>query len=215
LVKATHIEAPYSAIVRMCGGNAMALKDLLVHVDDSKACKARVEAAIGIAREHEAHLTGLYVIPTVDIPSYAEAQIPVEVIETQRKAARVQAAQAEKSFNGDTQRASILAEWRCVEDDVARTLTVHARYVDLVVTGQADRNDPMSHSGLTEKVVLEAGRPVLAIPYIGAPKTFGQHVLIAWNARREAVRALQDSLPLLARAKRNGTFGQSAGWAGR
>jgi nucleotide-binding universal stress UspA family protein len=40
----------------------MAYKDLLVHVDDTRSCAARVQAAVDLAAAHEAHLTGVYII---------------------------------------------------------------------------------------------------------------------------------------------------------
>ena len=40
----------------------MAYKDLLVHLDDSKGCAKRVEAAVRLAGQHGAHLTGVYPI---------------------------------------------------------------------------------------------------------------------------------------------------------
>ena len=74
----------------------MAFKDLLVHVDNTKAYPARLDAAIRLAQTHEAHLTGLYVLPLINVPGYAEAQIPLEVIEKQRQNMRAQADKAEK-----------------------------------------------------------------------------------------------------------------------
>jgi nucleotide-binding universal stress UspA family protein len=179
----------------------MALKDLLVHVDNSKACAARVEAAMRLARSNQAHLTGIYVLPVISIPGYAEAQIPLEVIEAQRQAARAQATEAEKLFRSASEKAGISSEWRSVEDDFAHAVTLHARYVDVAVMGQVDKSDPMAISGLVERVMLDAGRPVLVIPYIGAGNTLGERVLIAWNASREAIRAVHDALPLLQKAK--------------
>ena len=40
----------------------MAYKDLLVHVDDTRSCAARLQAAVDLAAAHEAHLTGVYII---------------------------------------------------------------------------------------------------------------------------------------------------------
>jgi nucleotide-binding universal stress UspA family protein len=44
----------------------MALKDILVHLDVTPRCTARLEVAANLAARHGAHLTGLHVI---DIPS--------------------------------------------------------------------------------------------------------------------------------------------------
>ena len=100
----------------------MAFKDLLVHVDNTKAYPARLDAAIRLAQTHEAHLTGLYVLPLINVPGYAEAQIPFEVIETQRKNMRAQADKAEEVFGAAADKAGIAREWRCVEDDFAHAL---------------------------------------------------------------------------------------------
>jgi nucleotide-binding universal stress UspA family protein len=50
-------------------------------------------------------------------------------------------------------------------------------------------------------VLLEGGRPVLVVPYVGAPASVGTHVLIAWDGGREASRALADAMPILVRAR--------------
>ena len=48
---------------------------------------------------------------------------------------------------------------------------------------------------------MTSGRPVLAVPFAGEFPTVGERVLVAWNASREAARALNDALPLLIGAK--------------
>ena len=76
----------------------MAVKDLLVHVDDSKASTVRVDTAIRLAQTYDAHLTGLYVMPHLGIPVYAEVQIPDEILAVQREGALARVAEAEKAF---------------------------------------------------------------------------------------------------------------------
>ena len=51
-----------------------------------------------------------------------------------------------------------------------------------------------------EELALGSGRPVLVVPYIGSAVSPGKRVVIAWDASREAARAVADALPLLARA---------------
>jgi nucleotide-binding universal stress UspA family protein len=48
---------------------------------------------------------------------------------------------------------------------------------------------------------VESGRPVLIIPRAGSGHELGQNVLVAWNGRREASRAVFDALPILQQAK--------------
>ena len=53
---------------------------------------------------------------------------------------------------------------------------------------------------LAEEVVLTSGKPILVIPYIGAGKAMGKRVLVAWDASREAARAVADAMPMLEQA---------------
>ena len=48
----------------------MAYKDLLVQLDDSKGCAKRVDAAIRLAGQHGAYLTGLYPIAIETVVQY-------------------------------------------------------------------------------------------------------------------------------------------------
>jgi len=181
----------------------VAIKDILVHVDNSRAMPGRVRAAAEFARRHDAHLTGLYVIEMPVLPSYAEAQIPVMVIEAQRAAFASGAAAAQREFGDIADKSGISPEWRCVEDRRIDALSLHARYADLLVVGQADPEDPECVSrGLADHLALASGRPVLVIPAGGVSGAIGENVVVAWNAKREAVRAISDAMPLLESANR-------------
>ena len=48
---------------------------------------------------------------------------------------------------------------------------------------------------------MGAARPVLVVPYAGAFDSVGKRVLVAWDGSREAVRAVNDALPLLGEAE--------------
>ncbi|MGH6901649.1 MAG: universal stress protein, partial [Geminicoccaceae bacterium] len=84
---------------------------------------------------------------------------------------------------------------------LAEALATHARYADVVILGQADPEDAALPHYLPEEVTLASGRPSLVIPYIGPQATLGQRVTVAWDAKREAARAVNDALPLLTRAQ--------------
>jgi nucleotide-binding universal stress UspA family protein len=181
----------------------MALKDILVHVDGSRSMPGRVRAAAELARAHGAHLTGLYVIEIPVLPSYAEAQIPAAIIEAQHEAFVATATAAERTFTEITSKAGINGEWRLAEDRRLNALTLHAHYADLLVVGQADPGDPECTSrGMADRLALECGRPVMVIPAGGAPGPIGRNILVAWNGKREAVRAISDAMPLLESAQR-------------
>jgi nucleotide-binding universal stress UspA family protein len=181
----------------------MAIKDILVHVDNSKACESRIRLACRMAQQGDAHLTGLYVVQRADIPLYVEAAIPVEILAQADVAFKERARQARTQFEAIVGEHTVLSEWRTSEDELTAALTDQTRYVDLAVLGQSDPDDNEDVSdGLADHVALESGRPIMVVPYIGAPERVGEHVIVAWNNSRESARAINDALPILRGAKR-------------
>lgn len=176
----------------------MGFKDLLVHVDNTKALPSRLEVALELAQSHSAHLTGVYVLPQLEMPTYLAGDVAMNLIDVQQEAVRTRTAEAETIFRNTCARAGTPAEWRTTEGGAISALSLQARYVDLIILGQWNPEDPQSiGSGLANHVVLESGRPVLIIPYSGIQKPLGKRIIIGWNASREAVRAVNDALPLL------------------
>lgn len=182
----------------------MGLKDILVHVDRSSRCEARLEAAINLAADHDAHLIGLYVLTYARIPGYIRAEINEDVLKFQIESARAAAEKAETMFNDRVGRAGVKAEWRCVEGDLLPVLSLHARYADIAIVGQRDPEwkDTGDDPGMPDQLVLSIGRPVLVIPHVGQYPVIGKRVMVAWDASRLATRAVNDALPLLVKAKK-------------
>jgi nucleotide-binding universal stress UspA family protein len=185
----------------------MALKDILVHLDVTPRSAARLAVAARLAAQRGGHLTGVHVI---DIPSanyfYGAAMPfvpanPDEIVERMRADATAAAAPVEAAFRDCVRRNGLQGEWRLVEGNPAATVALHARYADLTVVGQPDARDPQDSDAITVTAVMTSGRPVLAVPFAGDFPTVGERVLVAWNASREAARAVNDALPLLAGAK--------------
>jgi nucleotide-binding universal stress UspA family protein len=177
----------------------MALRDLLVHVDDDDAGTARIDVAAALAARHEAHLTGLHVTAWPDLPGYIETQLPPSFHEAQRRDLDERARRAATRFHERARAGGVAAEWRTVEGDLLAMVGLHARYADLTVLGQAvDLPDTSGDLGrLPEELVLGVGRPVLIVPRYGTFPTVGERVLVAWNGSREATRAVNDALPIM------------------
>jgi len=78
-------------------------------------------------------------------------------------------------------------------------VAARARYVDLVIVGQAEPDAPATTTppDLAETVAMAGERPVLIVPHIGAVKPPGKTVLLCWNGTREAARAATGALPIL------------------
>jgi len=178
----------------------MPYKTVLVHVDDSKNCAARLAVAVDLAQRNDAHLIGLFAISSIPVPGYVATEIGPKTLEDiENKARRAQADVAAELFDEMTSGAGLPGvEWRESKLDAVAAVKLHARYADLVVVGQPGPDDQSSvNKDFIEHVALGAGRPVVMVPYAGSFPKIGKNVLIAWNGGREATRALTDAIPLL------------------
>jgi nucleotide-binding universal stress UspA family protein len=181
----------------------MALKDLLVHVDHSPHCAARIEAAASLAVRHDAHLTGLYVVNPLAIPGHLRAEVSEDIFRRQAEHALATAERAGVQFDDIVRRFGARGEWRQEEGHTVPVLSLHGRYADLVIAGQ---RDPSGREGLEDPhmpdhLILGVGRPVLVIPHAGEHPRIGERVLVAWDASRLATRAVNDAIPLMTGAK--------------
>jgi nucleotide-binding universal stress UspA family protein len=185
----------------------MMYKNLLVQVDDSRGCARRVACAIDLAAAHDAHLTGLYVLAEASPAAFAQG-FPPELMSDVQQQSRAQAEAALARFGDAARRNQVAFESRIdrvLYTEIADAVATNARYADLAILGQHDPDDAASGpSYLPEEVVLGCGRPVLIVPYIGPAASFGERVIVAWDASREAARAVNDALPLLKRARQVG-----------
>ena len=183
----------------------MAYRNLLVHIDDSKANAKRLEAAIGLAQAQGAHLTGIYAAIEPPLPGNIVAEVPAHLLGGLREQVAGRVAAAEAVFTEAVERAGLSSDFRvahCPNSRIAEVIALHARYADLTILGQPEpENGGEVDAEVPEDVVLGAGRPALVIPYIGAGKEIGKRVLIAWDGGREAARAVGDALPLLENAE--------------
>ncbi|MEH6814603.1 MAG: universal stress protein [Motiliproteus sp.] len=164
----------------------MAIQDILAHVDNTDSGAARLALSVELAKQHDAHLRLLLV--------QGDSQGSVE--------AYVEAIKAR--FEGQV--SGLSTEWIVVGVNQKVHSTVdqmvwHARHSDLVVVGQSHPNSG-SHAlkKVEERLMLEGGRPVLVVPYVGQTRAGANRVMVAWNNSRESVRAVNDAIPLMQRA---------------
>lgn len=179
----------------------MAYQTILINLQDPGSAAKVMRAGIAIARDMGAHLIGLHVLPKVQyFYATAAVQVASEVFDAEQKYFDEQAEKIREIFERESP-GDIVAEWRCVDADAPSATGEAVRAAmcaDLVITAQIDPEKGMQADiAAPERLVMESGRPVLIVPYAGEFKTIGKNVLVAWNARREAARAVFDALPLL------------------
>ena len=178
----------------------MTYKTIAVHLNNENRVAKLLAAAVGLARRYEAHLIGVHVSPSLSyVPPVPGASGLLQEIKRNEKAVceRIKAA-----FESATADMRALAEMRFIDPPgrmtPAEVVLPQMRTADLVVAAQTDPKwDATSALDLPERLAIESGRPVLMIPADGAPIDFGKRILISWNGKREAARAVFDALPLL------------------
>jgi nucleotide-binding universal stress UspA family protein len=171
------------------------LKDLLAIVDTADKDQGFVHDAITFAEFHQAHLS-IAVLSPIPTPDYAFAFGPPYLVLDEF--VKRSAAKEERLAKLDRK---YPVEIRKLSDEFGRLIdmvAVQARYHDLVLFGPADAYGSEELRRLAvEAVALRSGRPVLVLPSGFTPRWF-DHVAVGWNATREAARALNDALPLVA-----------------
>lgn len=179
------------------------LKNILIHLDTSKHSASRLQTAIGLTNRHGAHLTGLYVVSHVEIPSFIEAQIGGEVIDAQIRTAAQEGQKVLEDFEKRAAATGLEFESRLIEGKVDDCLVEQGRYFDLLVVGQYDPDDSGLHAigNMPDRLIMAAGRPVLVVPYAGSFPAVGDNVIIAWDGSRQATRAVNDAMAIVAAAQ--------------
>jgi nucleotide-binding universal stress UspA family protein len=183
----------------------MSYKTILVHVDQSKHAPARIRLAAEIALAENAHLVGA-AMTGISRFVYQDSAIDITrtVIADQIDALNKSANQALEQFESIAKQVGVLSyEKRLIDDEPEDGLALQARYSDLVVVSQTDRDEPTASmaSDLPEYVMLNCARPVLVVPYAGRFSNAGKNILIAWDGSMEATRAITNAMPLLRHAK--------------
>jgi nucleotide-binding universal stress UspA family protein len=182
---------------------AAELGEIVVFVEGGTPTAGILEFAGVLAQEHGARLIGVFMQPEPAVTPaemFARGKGIGNVIEAHQSQLEEIEADHRSLFEAVVRRHEIRSEWRSspyLNSDVG----VHAHYADLVVVARPDpAGQAAGPPGLVESLVLSSGRPIIVLP----PRSTASRVrriLVGWNGRREAIRAVADALPLLARAE--------------
>jgi nucleotide-binding universal stress UspA family protein len=183
----------------------MSYKAILVHVDHSSNAVRRIHVAGNIAAIEIAHVIGAAMTGTSRrLLDALSVDLTGSGIMSYRNTIWQRAEDALAIFEKTMrQHGAVSFEKRLVDDEAAAGISLLARYCDLVVLGQVDRDSPSSgtDADLPAYVAVHGGSPVLIIPQAGEIKSIGERALVGWNGSPEARRAVQNAFPFLKRAK--------------
>ena len=185
----------------------MALRDLLVYLDQTDGSLSRLQLAVDLARRNSSSLTALYVrewSPT-QLSHRKTAELAGRSLADMGNLSNAvedsidrSALELKSALEHLARQSAIETEWRMVDGEPRTVLPQHARYADLAILG-AKMPIASTAAGyhFSEEMLFSAGRPVLLVPDAPELATLGAHVAVAWNSSRSSARALSVALPLL------------------
>ncbi len=179
------------------------LGDIVVFIDGGSETTGILEFAGVLAQEHGAHLIAVFMQPEPAVTppqTFARGTGIRNVIEAHSAQLDGIEADHQALFDNIVRRHGIMSEWRSLSH-FGSDVGAHAHYADLAVVARPDpKGLTTGPPGLIESLVLTSGRPIIMFPPHGTVSRV-RRILVGWNARREAVRAVGDAMPLLDRAE--------------
>jgi nucleotide-binding universal stress UspA family protein len=183
----------------------MPLKSIAVFVEPTPSGEARLAFAARLAHRHGAHLIGIFMAPALVAGSAAESFVmgrgAVREVIAQHRAKEFERIElAKRTLAAVCSREDISFEYRCLsQDDFSDNVALNSLHSDMVIACTG-RGGAMPVQWSAEALLMATG-----VPFILVPESWGssaiEHVVLAWNASREARRAITDALPLLVEAK--------------
>lgn len=179
----------------------MSWKDILAIVAEAEADEPAIALAEALATQFDAHFAAAFLTPLPDEPLAYEptvvAGVWAELLGRARQEAEAERAKIEARLKASA-RGCELRTAEALARDLGRVAAVHARYADVaVMTRPHDGPGGDLRAEIVEGVLFHAGRPALIAPPGWTGTSLGKRVVVAWDASREATRALSEAKPLL------------------
>jgi nucleotide-binding universal stress UspA family protein len=179
----------------------MSWKDILVIVSEAEVDEPALSLGEALARQCNAHLAAAFLTPLPDEPLAYEPTVVAGVWAELLGRARQEAEAERKRVEARLKRFERDCELRSAEAlsrDLGRVAAVHARYADVaVMTRPSDGPGVELREEIIEGILFHSGRPALIAPPNWRGGSIGKRVVIAWDASREATRALSEADDLL------------------
>lgn len=175
--------------------------DVLIHLRRCESGAAATEAGLRLAARLGAHVLGLHAIA---ISSAAFASPEAVAVQVNDASTLVEEArQRAPWWQEQLAHYGVHGALDVLQGDPVETLCHASRWCDFVVVERPTVvPDAPTGWGIVSRTVFDASAPVVVVPEKARVDKVGQHILIAWNASREATLAIRGALPLLARAER-------------
>jgi nucleotide-binding universal stress UspA family protein len=179
----------------------MSFKDIAVALFAVKEDEPALAAGEAIAAASDADLTAVLLElqpdPVYTMEGVMASTMWAEVLAEARKGFALEKTALEARIKR-AERPIALREMLSAPALAGGDAAVQARHADLTVMVRPGADN--WRRDVFEGVLFSSGRPVLLIPPNWKGPEFARNIVIAWNGKREAARALADATPFLDRA---------------
>lgn len=181
-------------------------KNLLVHIPTERQPRPAVDGSVSLAMSCGARLDAIATAyeSVGSIPFAAEGGAAVaSIMEMESGLAMERAETALRAFELEAKNAEIGYASQTVAGTFSEIVTkvgAMARLYDLTIVSQAEPDVDTFDNQLPQELLLQAGGPLLFMPYTFRGAFKASRIGICWDGSRLAARALRDAMPLLTRA---------------
>ena len=182
----------------------MSYRTILVSLNEINRLAETVAAAVQLARDTGAHVSGLYVVPAVQVYPSVGFEAAPQVFEGNRSFFKDHAPRVKQAFEEAMRRENLPHDFHQIDARtpiIADEVVAAGRVADLVVVSATNPDEITGvERDFVEQIVMALGRPVVVLPSQGDAKLSLNEIVIGWDGGREAARATFDALPLLKKA---------------
>lgn len=182
----------------------MSYKTILVSLNEVGRLAEVVAAAVALGRDTGAHVSGLYVVPAVQVYPSVGFEAAPQVFEGNRTFFKDNAQRVKQTFEEAMRREGLPHDFHQIDSRtpvIADEAISAGRSADLLVVSATNPDEITGvERDFVEQVVMAVGRPVVVLPYQGDAAISLKEIVVGWDGGREAARATFDALPLLKKA---------------
>ena len=184
----------------------MAYKTILLCLTEMDRVPQLLAAGRKLGTDHDAHVTGLYIIPGIQVyPNAGLAAVP-DVYDGNRKHYIANKAEVKTKFEEAMKADGLSFSFQEVDATtplLSSAVVEQCRSADIVVVSGVNPDESLgAEYDFVQRVVIAAGRPVLVLPRTGNAELNYTEAIVGWDGGREAARAAFDAVPMLKKAKR-------------
>ena len=159
-----------------------------------------------LARETAAHVSGLYVVPAVQVYPSVGFEAAPQVFEGNRTYFKDNAQRVKQVFEEAMRAEGLSHDFHLLDARspvIADEVIANGRSADIVLVSATNPDEITGvERDFVEQVVMGVGRPVIVLPAQGDASLSLKEIVVGWDGGREAARAAFDALPLFRKAEK-------------